>query len=113
MELMNYLQNLHFTNLIWCIFLPFCFMIGDIITGYIKAVINKNIDSTKMRDGILKKCCELLCILLGYIMNFAFGTNVILFAISIYILLMEITSLLENLKAMGIDLGNITKYFKG
>lgn len=51
---MKYLQNLEFTNVIWLFALPLLLMLIDIVTGYINAWKSKNIDSSKMRDGIGK-----------------------------------------------------------
>ena len=61
---MKYLQNLEFTNVIWLFALPLLLMLIDIVTGYINAWKSKNIDSSKMRDGIGKKCAELVYIFL-------------------------------------------------
>lgn len=44
------IQNLEFSNIIWQIVAPLIFSLFDIITGYIQSVINKNTDSTIMRN---------------------------------------------------------------
>lgn len=103
-QILEFFKYLHFSNLSWTIIAPIVIMLVDILSGYIKAVINKNIDSTKMRDGILKKCAEILCILLGFVFKFAFNLDSILYGISIYLIVMELVSILENLNDMGINL---------
>ena len=39
------LQTLTFSNIIWQVITPLIFSGLDILTGYIQAVINKNVDS--------------------------------------------------------------------
>lgn len=103
-QILEFFKYLHFSHLSWTIIAPIIVMLVDILSGYIKAVITKNIDSTKMRDGILKKCAEILCILLGFVFKFAFNLDSILYGISIYLIVMELVSILENLNDMGINL---------
>ena len=43
---------------------PLIFMIADIVSGLAKAYVQKNIISHKMRSGIIKKCGEMMIILL-------------------------------------------------
>lgn len=78
-QIMEFFNYLHFSHLSWTIIAPIIVMAVDIITGYIKASITKNWDSTKMRDGILKKCAEILCVLLGFVFKFAFNLDSILY----------------------------------
>ena len=49
------LQTLTFSNIIWQVITPLIFSGLDILTGYIQAVINKNVDSKVMREGLLHK----------------------------------------------------------
>ena len=62
---MEYLQNLEFTSVVWVFVLPLVLMLVDIITGYVNAWRSNNISSSKMRDGIGKKCAVLVYIFLG------------------------------------------------
>ena len=52
MELYQFFSNLNFNSVMWEIFTPLIFSLSDIITGYIQALINKNVDSQKMRIRI-------------------------------------------------------------
>ncbi len=98
---MEELINLQFTNIIWQIILPLILMILDVITGYYNAWKNNEISSTRMRDGLGKKCAELCYIVVGIIFKFAFGTSTIMYFIVIYVCYMELVSLAENCTKLG------------
>lgn len=112
MEIMKMLEKLHYTNLLWQIITPLIFSLVDIITGYIQAVINNNVDSQKMRIGLLHKCLILLVIILSYIIQFAFGLNYIAGFVCIYVVLMELVSIAENLQKAGLDIGKLADILK-
>ena len=103
---MEALMELHFTNIAWCILVPFILMILDIITGYYNAWKNNDVSSSKMRDGLGKKCAELCYIVVGFLFKFAFGTNSIMYFIVLYVCYMEFVSLAENCDKLGIKLPN-------
>ena len=108
-ELMN---NLAFSNIFWQVLTPLIFSGLDILTGYIQALINKNVDSKVMREGLLHKCLLIIAILIGYVVQFAFGISAVAQAITIYICIMEVMSILENIKKAGIDLGKFGDFLK-
>ena len=100
--------------LVWLIFI-LLLMGVDVITGLIQAKINRNINSKKIGDGILKKVQILLALIvivpLTIVLPNVVSTTVI---IGIYLLetYNELVSINENLKHAGIDtnlLGPITK----
>ncbi len=99
---MEELMNLHFTNIWWALGVPLFLMILDIITGYYNAWKNKEISSSKMRDGLGKKCAELCYIALGFIFKFAFGVEAIMYFMIIYVCYMELVSLFENCAKLGL-----------
>lgn len=106
------LKNVQFSTMLWQVVTPFVFILVDIISGYIQALINKNVDSKIMREGLLHKLLLTLIIILGYVIQFAFNLKFVSQAITIYICLMELTSILENLKKAGIDLGKLGDMLK-
>lgn len=106
------LKTLTFSNLIWQIVTPLIFIGADILTGFIQAIINKNVDSKIMREGLLHKCLLILAIMLGYIVQYAFNLNFIAQAITIYICFMEVVSILENFKKAGVDLKKMGDFLK-
>ena len=108
----EFFMNLQFSNIIWQIVTPLIFSLADIISGYIQAVINKNVYSQVMREGLLHKMLLLVVLILSFIMQFAFNLNFISIAVCLYICIMETTSILENLQKAGIEL-KITDFLKG
>lgn len=106
------IETLNFSNIIWQIITPLIFSGLDILTGFIQAVINKEVDSRIMREGLLHKLLLILALLMGYTIQYAFNLNFIAKMITIYICAMEFVSILENFKKAGIDLkiiGDILK----
>lgn len=101
---MEELMNLHFTNSIWVFLLPLILMVLDIITGYYNAWEHNEISSSRMRDGLGKKCAELCYIAVGALFQFAFGTSSILYFMVIYVCYMELISLAENCTKLGFPL---------
>lgn len=84
--------------------LGFCLL--DIATGYIGAVINNTVSSSKMRSGLLKKAliviviamCALLQIAQGYV---DLGVDIPILSVScVVIIWMEVTSILENVNVL-------------
>lgn len=97
-------MNLHFTNIWWVIGVPIILMILDIITGYYNAWENKKVSSSKMRDGLGKKCAELCYIVVGLLFKFAFGIEIVMYFMVIYVCYMEIVSLFENCAKLGLPI---------
>ena len=98
------IKTLSFSSIAWQVITPLVFSGLDILTGYIQAVINKNVDSKIMREGLLHKCLLIVAIVIGYIVEYAFGLSTVSTVITIYICVMELMSILENIKKAGIDL---------
>lgn len=106
------IQTLSFSSVAWQITAPLALSGFDILTGYIQALINKNVDSKVMREGLLHKCLLIIAIIIGYIVEFAFGIKAVAQIITVYICIMEIMSILENLKKAGLDLGKLGEILK-
>jgi toxin secretion/phage lysis holin len=80
-------------------------MTADIVTGWIQATINNVWDSTKMRTGLFRKSGEMLVIVVAYVISVAISLPVDVPAwIAIYISIMEIISVCENLDQAGIPM---------
>lgn len=83
------------------------FIVLDLITGLIKAFKEKAYTSTVMRQGLFHKSASLLCIGFGALVEWAQGfldigvTIPIASGICIYIVLMEIGSIIENICAIN------------
>ena len=85
------------------------FHVFDLLTGLIGAVRNKDIESSKMRDGLFKKVGYLFCYALALMMdNFGgeIGLNLsvsILPAVVVYAVTTEIVSIIENITKINPD----------
>ena len=83
-------------------FITFAFIVLDFATGITKAFATKTFTSTKMREGLFHKVGLILCMILGALVDFAQGyldlvsAIPVAVAICVYICLMEITSIIEN-----------------
>lgn len=103
------IETLNFSNMTWQILTPIIFSICDIITGFIQAIINKNVDSTKMRTGLLHKILILVILILSFVLDSAFNLSICSKLVSIYIIIMELTSIVENITKAGINIGKLTE----
>lgn len=106
------INNLNFSSILWQIFGSLIFILADVISGVISAFIQKNLDSQKMREGLLRKILLVIVIALSFVAQQTFNITIISKVVCIYIILMEIISILENLKKAGIELGKIGDLLK-
>lgn len=111
-NLQYFIEHLNFANTFWQIGTTLIFMLCDIISGVVSAVILHNLDSQKMREGLLRKVLLILIVLLSFIIGGAFKLSFISKAVCIYIIIMESISILENVKKAGIDLGKLGELLK-
>lgn len=112
MNIEQIITSLNFTNIFWQGGATLIFMIADIVSGVIQAIINKNLDSQKMREGLLRKMLLILVVILSFIFQYAFNIPAISKVVCIYLIVMEIISIMENLKKAGIDLGKLGELLK-
>lgn len=91
----------------WGIILSCIMMFADILVGFIGAVIQHNISSTKMREGILHKILMLILIFLCLIIEIA-ASHMFKLPYNIptcevicgYIVTMELASIIENISTV-------------
>ena len=112
----NVTQEIQFTSMHWIFLLPLAFMLIDFISGFLKAWKNNEIDSSKMRKGLIKKVGEVLMLAVGELLvagtMLPYSTNILQF-ISAYLSLMELISIFENLALLGVPIpGFINKTLK-
>lgn len=112
MEFEQILEALDFTNIFWQGGATLIFMVADIITGFMQAIINKDVDSQKMREGIMRKGLLILVIILSFVAQYAFNIPQVSKVVCLYIIFMEVISILENVKKAGIDLGKLGELLK-
>lgn len=91
------------------------FILADILSGLLKALYNKEFKSSMMRDGLFHKAGEILVLGLLYLVEIesaAIGldSGLPLFKTGCgYVALMEIGSIIENLKAFTPGIDNIIR----
>ena len=112
MEIEEIIKTLNFSNIIWQILAPIIFSLADVLSGFVQAVINKNVDSSKMRSGLLHKVLIILIVILSFIADITFSLSFLSKIVCIYVIIMETMSILENLKKAGINLGKLTEIIK-
>ncbi len=105
----------------WAIAGAAFFMVFDIISGLAAAIINKEVSSSKMRVGLGHKMVLLLMIALAlgievfslHVSGLGFG-GVTVAAVCAFIVVMEVASILENLRKAypDIDGWKIMKIFE-
>ena len=86
------------------VILVVAFICLDIITGLLKAVYEKNLESEYIRKGLIHKIGEILAVAVAFLIEYSqtviLSINFdipIVKGVCIYIILMEILSVLENI----------------
>ena len=100
------LSNIAYSHVYWVFLLPMIGAGADIVTGWIQASINGVWDSTKMRKGLYRKGGELLTVLVGFVAQEAVPVVAdcrLATWISLYVVVMEAISCLENLSKAGVS----------
>lgn len=105
MELFNLMPKMKFISEFVFYLVPLIFMLCDIVSGLAKAYVQKNIISHKMRSGIIKKCGEMMIIILTAVVVYSVQwPHQIIAVVSVYMILMEIISIMENLDEIGVPI---------
>lgn len=100
---MEVMEKITYTHDYWALLLPIILMGADILTGWIQASINGTWDSTKMRKGLFRKSAEIVIVILSYVIQRAVALPIDIFIfISIYVCIMEILSVIENIDQAGL-----------
>ena len=103
--IINSLPKMKFVNEFIFYLVPLIFMLCDVVSGFAKAYVQKSIISHKMRSGIIKKCGEMMIILLTAIVVYSVQwPHQIIAVVSVYMILMEIISIMENLDEIGVPI---------
>ena len=99
------LSTFSYSHIYWIFLLPLIGAGADIVTGWIQATINGTWDSTKMRKGLYRKGGELLVVIIAFVAEAAIPVIAdyrVATWISLYIVIMEAVSVLENLDQAGV-----------
>lgn len=98
---MKILKEINFSHEYWTILLPVLLIGLDVITGVINAWIKKDLKSSVMRQGLGHKVSEFVYLAVGLLCDMAFNLRSIYYFISLYIIYMEVLSIIENCKKLG------------
>ena len=80
------------------------FIFADVLTGYLKAIKNKKVNSSISRDGYIKKVSWLIALLLGFAVDYFVEINIFLIGSTLVCISTEGVSVYENLGELGINL---------
>lgn len=95
------IKEVHFSHDYWVLLLPLILIVLDVITGIVNAWIKGDLSSSTMRKGLGHKISEFVYLSIGWLCSLAFNFKSIYYFISIYIIYMEILSIIENCKKLG------------
>lgn len=87
------------------------FIFSDVMTGYLKAIKNRKINSSISRDGYIKKTSWIIALILGFTIDYFVKVNLFLIGSAIVCIATEGISVYENLGEIGIHLP-FKKYFE-
>lgn len=87
------------------------FIFTDVLTGYLKAVKNKKVNSSISRDGYIKKIGWVIAILLGFLVDMFVNVNIFFIGSAIVCIATEGISVYENLGEVGVNLP-FKRYFE-
>lgn len=106
---------------LWAMGMACVFMLLDVVSGFVGALRNQSLNSTKMRDGIFNKSALLIVMFVAWLVEFtmknvpALGFDApILLPICVIIILMELTSIMENVAKISPALAGsrLLKFFE-
>lgn len=88
------------------------FIFTDVITGYLKAIKLKKVNSSISRDGYIKKISWIIALILGFLIDYLTDVNIFLVGSAIVCIATEGISVYENLGEIGIKLPFINYFEK-
>ena len=104
-DILQFIEQFHFRNELWVLFIPLGLMAIDVLTGVIKAWAHNDFKSAIMRAGLAKKAGEIMILVVGELISYGMLLpDSIMNGISFYIIFMEIMSIMENLDELGIPI---------
>lgn len=104
-DILQFVEQFHFRNELWVLFIPLGLMAIDVLTGVIKAWAHNDFKSAIMRAGLAKKAGEIMILVVGELVSYGLMLpDAIMNGISFYIIFMEIMSIMENADELGIPI---------
>ena len=109
-QIKELVEQFKFTSTTWTFMLPIILMSIDVLTGIINAWIKGEIKSSILRKGLGKKIGEIVVLAIGELFLIAMSLPmIVLNGISLYIIVMELISICENLEKLGVPIPNFVK----
>ena len=109
-QIKELIKQFEFTSTTWTFMLPIILMAIDILTGVTNAWIKGEIKSSILRKGLGKKIGEIVVLAIGELFLIAMSLPmIVLNGISLYIIVMELISICENLEKLGVPIPNFVK----
>lgn len=106
----EWLSNVQFTDSNWVFLLPCALMALDVLTGVVHAWATGHLKSYRMREGLGRKFGEVSILVIGALFTQGIGLPIYLFGwFSIYIIVMELISICENLDKLGVPIPKFIK----
>ena len=99
------INQINFASPTWVFVVPCVLMVLDFATGFLNAAVKHEIKSSIMRTGLAKKAGEIVILVIGELIVYATVIPIkseIMNFLSIYISLMELISIMENLALLGV-----------
>lgn len=110
MDISEMLQMFQSTNNYRVLIVPFALMVFDFITGISHAWATGHLKSYRMREGLNKKVGEITMIIIGCLFNWALNVpKYVIYGIVLYVIIMELISICENLDRMGVPIPKFIK----
>lgn len=96
-------------NTYYSIVIALAFNALDLVTGFIAALKNKKVESSKLRDGLFKKVGFMFCYFIGWLVDtqgYRVGFNIsnVLPIIILYSCTTELVSIIENICKINPDI---------
>lgn len=106
MDIMNIdFTSVQFRNAYWVLLLPCALMAIDVLTGVTHAWATGHLKSYRMREGLGRKAGEISILIIGVLFTVAINLPPYIMAgFSLYIIVMELVSICENLRKLGIKI---------
>lgn len=103
-EFMGAMKNMFYFLIAWIIF--------DVVTGLLRAMKDKKVNSSINYEGLIRKAGELVGVVFLTFVDLYLNTDGLLTKTGVGLLIIyETISIIENFKQIGVNLNFVMKYF--
>lgn len=105
MNIEEFLQGIKLAGSGWVLIIPLVLIVLDCVTGVLNAWVRNEIKSSIMRQGLAKKIGEMIVLGIGELFSYGLVLSpYVMTGVSAYIVIMELVSICENLKKLGVPI---------